>query len=98
MDMKVVQHRPAFVAAMVGAGVVAGSTIAMLVRSWYGCRKRSRVPITILSGFLGAGKVCNGFCSDKVLFCNLLNFNRSLFVENLHSWTGFCEPLYFRAT
>lgn len=58
MAMKVAQHRPGLiVAAIIGAGVVAGSTVAaILVKSWYGFRKRPRVPITILSGFLGAGK------------------------------------------
>jgi hypothetical protein len=54
--------RRALVAAILGAGVIAGSVVAVLVRSWHGSHKRPRVPVTILSGFLGAGKVC-GSCS-----------------------------------
>lgn len=54
--------RRALVAAVVGAGVIAGALAAVLLRSWHGVHRRPRVPITILSGFLGAGKVCC-FCS-----------------------------------
>lgn len=49
-------QRRALVAAILGAGVIAGSVVAVLVRSWHGSYKRPRVPVTILSGFLGAGK------------------------------------------
>ncbi|KAG0562933.1 hypothetical protein KC19_9G184100 [Ceratodon purpureus] len=49
-------QRHAVLATILGAGVIAGSLVAVLVRSWHGSHKRPRVPVTILSGFLGAGK------------------------------------------
>lgn len=80
MGLKVAeQHRPALLATIVGAGVVAaGSMVAILVKSWF---KRPRVPITILSGFLGAGKV-------RVLDQMFL-FSLPIF---LNARLGVCEP------
>ena len=61
MDGSVARQRPALVAAVLGAGVIAASVVALLTRSWRGSHKRPRVPVTILSGFLGAGKVGGSF-------------------------------------
>lgn len=56
MNGKILQHRPAVVAAVVGTGAIAASMVAIVAKLWQRSHKRPRVPITILSGFLGAGK------------------------------------------